>query len=635
MAGGDGVSVGAVLFLTIIMAMASGIGAVPFFFVGRLSPRWSGIANALACGVMIAASFDLVHEGEPYGSSLVVAGVCVGALFIARMHSILHDQEDIRFSGFDGADARKTFLMIGIMTAHALGEGCGVGVSFSGAKGWAQGQLVALAIGVHNVPEGMAVAAVLHSRGSTPWTCASWAVVTSLPQPLLAVPSFAFVETFQMLLPFGLGFAAGCMVWIVFAELLPDAARGAGAETTATFATLAAAALEGFRMLIKAFDNEHGYFEDTGHSLNVKVSGFGGDHEHISVGAAALVFNNSVVDSLLPLVAPTRVVGVDELVTAALAHMVFPSLLFSAAAFLPSLLPWLELKKLTREYLRRLVDVGDVMRVGGSLIHRHRSSSEFFSVAKTLGASSGALSITSLACLVSICRRCSIGSEHCFAAFVGIIVGSSIVHLYKVVSFAGSATWSIARGKKRDDEDDQHNIVGWAGGGSEIHCRDTVVLNSAGSAADVAQAGMLACVLLFATDGANFVSAVTVPEANPFSTSLFHSAPKVVAVLAAGISAGFTPSTAAGTACAIAAVHPITMFLVARVTGGRGFALATNIGLQALSSSAAASATFRLLLPAALRAELNPGKAHEGIVMGGVFASAALIMSWLSCRLAP
>ena len=54
-----------------------------------------------------------------------------------------------------------TLLMVGIMAAHALGEGSGVGVSFSGAKGWAQGQLITLAIGVHNIPEGMAVATVL------------------------------------------------------------------------------------------------------------------------------------------------------------------------------------------------------------------------------------------------------------------------------------------------------------------------------------------------------------------------------------------------------------------------------------------------------------------------------------------
>lgn len=44
-----------------------------------------------------------------------------------------------------------------------------------------------------------------------------------MPQPLLALPSFVFVDTFRALLPLALGFAAGCMLWMVFAELLPDA----------------------------------------------------------------------------------------------------------------------------------------------------------------------------------------------------------------------------------------------------------------------------------------------------------------------------------------------------------------------------------------------------------------------------
>lgn len=222
--GGDGgVSVGAVFILTLLMAAASGLGALPFFFVGRLSPKLAGVANALACGVMLAASFDLVHEGEPYGAGYVILGVCVGATFIALMQHALHDCEDVRFAALEGADARKTILMVGIMTAHSFGEGSGVGVSFSGTKGWAQGQLVTLAIGAHNIPEGMAVATVLAARGIPAWKCAAWSVVTSLPQPLLAVPAFMFVEAFQALLPFGMGFAAGCMIWIVVAELLPDA----------------------------------------------------------------------------------------------------------------------------------------------------------------------------------------------------------------------------------------------------------------------------------------------------------------------------------------------------------------------------------------------------------------------------
>lgn len=71
-------SAGTVFLLTAVMAACSGLGAVPFFFVGALSARWSALANAVACGVMLAASFDLVHEGEPYGAGLVILGVMLG-----------------------------------------------------------------------------------------------------------------------------------------------------------------------------------------------------------------------------------------------------------------------------------------------------------------------------------------------------------------------------------------------------------------------------------------------------------------------------------------------------------------------------------------------------------------------------
>eukprot|EP00238_Polyblepharides_amylifera_P013473 CAMPEP_0196586406 /NCGR_PEP_ID=MMETSP1081-20130531/54134_1 /TAXON_ID=36882 /ORGANISM="Pyramimonas amylifera, Strain CCMP720" /LENGTH=75 /DNA_ID=CAMNT_0041908275 /DNA_START=30 /DNA_END=254 /DNA_ORIENTATION=+ len=75
------------------------------------------------------------------------------------------------------------------MTVHAIGEGSGVGVSFSGQRGWTQGIVVSAAIGLHNIPEGMAVATVLVSKGTSPRRALLWCIFTSLPQPLLAVPS--------------------------------------------------------------------------------------------------------------------------------------------------------------------------------------------------------------------------------------------------------------------------------------------------------------------------------------------------------------------------------------------------------------------------------------------------------------
>lgn len=73
-----------------------------------------------------------------------------------------------------------------------------MGVSFSGQGGLSQGVLVTAAIGAHNIPEGMAVATVLVQKGTSPARAVLWAIATSLPQPLLAVPSYIFVETFQV-----------------------------------------------------------------------------------------------------------------------------------------------------------------------------------------------------------------------------------------------------------------------------------------------------------------------------------------------------------------------------------------------------------------------------------------------------
>ncbi|KAL3143323.1 hypothetical protein ABBQ38_002160 [Trebouxia sp. C0009 RCD-2024] len=249
---------GWVLVLTLFMAAASGLGAVPYFFVRSFSKEYSALASAVACGVMLAASFDLVHEGQPYGANMVILGVLSGAVFIQIIQTQLDKFGEVKFESLSGANARKIVLVIGIMSAHALGEGCGVGVSFCGTRGWAQGVLVSLAIGLHNIPEGLAVATVLVSRGVGAKKAAWWALFTALPQPLLAVPSFMFVDTFTFLLPLALGFAAGCMTWIVFAELIPDALAAAPHGKVATTATFSACALEALRMLLADLEQPGG-----------------------------------------------------------------------------------------------------------------------------------------------------------------------------------------------------------------------------------------------------------------------------------------------------------------------------------------------------------------------------------------
>lgn len=80
--GNNKVSVSTVALFTLAMAAATGLGAVPFFFV-ELDPQWAGICNGMAAGVMLAASFDLIEEGQGHGSgSWVVSGILAGGIFI-------------------------------------------------------------------------------------------------------------------------------------------------------------------------------------------------------------------------------------------------------------------------------------------------------------------------------------------------------------------------------------------------------------------------------------------------------------------------------------------------------------------------------------------------------------------------
>ncbi|RVW80813.1 putative zinc transporter [Vitis vinifera] len=217
------VTVSTVALFTLAMAAATGLGAVPFFFV-ELDPQWAGICNGMAAGVMLAASFDLVQEGQEHGTgNWVMVGILAGGIFIWLCKKFLEQYGEVSMLDIKGAEAAKVVLVIGIMTLHSFGEGAGVGVSFAGSKGFSQGILVTLAIAVHNIPEGLAVSMVLASRGVSPQNAMLWSVITSLPQPIVAVPSFICADAFNKFLPFCTGFAAGCMIWMVVAEVLPDA----------------------------------------------------------------------------------------------------------------------------------------------------------------------------------------------------------------------------------------------------------------------------------------------------------------------------------------------------------------------------------------------------------------------------
>lgn len=231
-----------------LTAIATGLGALPFLYFKSVSDRTIALANASAAGLMLAACHSLIAEGITLSAERTLIGILLGLGGIVIGQRFIDDSRAPEISNLKGLDAKKALLIIGVMTVHSFAEGVGVGVSFGGDGALAS--FISTAIAIHNIPEGLAIALILVPRGTTVLAAAFWAIFSSLPQPLMAVPSYLFVEAFNPFLPVGFGLAAGAMFWMVFAELIPESNEHADSQSVATTATLSFSAMLAFQYLL-------------------------------------------------------------------------------------------------------------------------------------------------------------------------------------------------------------------------------------------------------------------------------------------------------------------------------------------------------------------------------------------------
>jgi ZIP family zinc transporter len=211
-----------VFVAALLTALATGLGALPLLFARASDRTMLGLANALASGVMLGASVSLTLQAVDRSAMRAWLGVAAGVVFILVLSRYLHaPHRELGLGSLRGDDALKALLIVAVMTVHSVAEGVGVGAAFGGGE--TLGILIAVAIAVHNIPEGLAISLVLVPRGASVQSAAGWSIFSSLPQPLLAVPAFLFVDAFEGVLPVALGFAAGAMAWMVARELVPEA----------------------------------------------------------------------------------------------------------------------------------------------------------------------------------------------------------------------------------------------------------------------------------------------------------------------------------------------------------------------------------------------------------------------------
>ena len=221
------------LVASLLAGLGTGVGALPVAFAVNLSKRVQAILLGLGGGIMLAAtSFSLIVPGTEaaiaQGSSqlqaalIVAIGVLLGGGFLWYAHNNFPHEHF--FKGKEGP-ARQNFKQIWLfviaIALHNFPEGLAVGVGF-GADNTAGATALALGIGLQNIPEGLVVALALRElQYSVPYAIGV-STLTGLLEPIGGVIGAGVVSIAQPILPWGMAFAAGAMLFVIVDEIIPE-----------------------------------------------------------------------------------------------------------------------------------------------------------------------------------------------------------------------------------------------------------------------------------------------------------------------------------------------------------------------------------------------------------------------------
>lgn len=211
-------------------ALATGLGVLPVWWLGRSAERLRPALWGVTVGVMgVASVVGLLEPALDAGSTTTVAlGLAAGVAFLLVSRARL-DNHRVTVAGLSGPGVRRSVLVFGVLLVHSLPEGLAIGTAFASDTA-GLGLFVILAIAVQNVPEGTSVAIPMEAAGFSRSRQFWAAVLTSAPQPVGAVLAYALVEQVEGLLPFSFAFAAGAMLALVVVELVPQAFAPGGRQ---------------------------------------------------------------------------------------------------------------------------------------------------------------------------------------------------------------------------------------------------------------------------------------------------------------------------------------------------------------------------------------------------------------------
>jgi zinc transporter, ZIP family len=219
----------------------TGVGASAIMLRRDPSRRMMDVLLGFSAGVMLAAAYwsllapalEISARTSPWPWFPPAVGFAAGGLGLWGLDKLMPHAHQVvpglalMEEGVHTGLRRSTLLLLAI-TLHHIPEGLALGVAAgaaaSGQPGTSVGAVIALTLGlgVQNMPEGLAVSGVLRRERLGARRSALLGTMTGSVEPIAAVVGAALIGLTSALLPYGLAFAAGAMVFIVIEELVPE-----------------------------------------------------------------------------------------------------------------------------------------------------------------------------------------------------------------------------------------------------------------------------------------------------------------------------------------------------------------------------------------------------------------------------
>ncbi|MBR6292207.1 MAG: ZIP family metal transporter [Bacteroidales bacterium] len=208
--------------------------AFVFFMKKEIPDRLQKTLLGFASGVMVAASVWslLIPSIDMAGEKILPAaiGFLAGILFLLLLDELtphLH----LGASKAEGPRSRlsRTAMLALAVTLHNLPEGMAVGVVFAGeTQGLTLNAALAVSIGIaiQNIPEGAIISMPMHAEGNSRWRSFFIGSLSGVVEPIGSIAILLLASALGVALPYLLAFAAGAMMYVVVEELIPETAQG-------------------------------------------------------------------------------------------------------------------------------------------------------------------------------------------------------------------------------------------------------------------------------------------------------------------------------------------------------------------------------------------------------------------------